>query len=66
MTSRSQPCGAGPSDYAVTTALPSEAAALQRKYVNRRRRWGRSIGRPFAGFEEPPPGELDAVDPENG
>lgn len=46
---------------------PVEAEKLQRKYVNRRRRWGRQIGRPYENFEaEPPPGELDAEDPENG
>lgn len=43
------------------------ARELQREYVKRRRAWCRKINWPLAGFEaEPPPGELDAEDPENG
>jgi hypothetical protein len=54
-------------EWGVEDVTPDEAEKLQRKYVNRRRRWARAIGRPLVGYEaEPPPGELDAEDPENG
>jgi hypothetical protein len=46
---------------------PEEADVLQRRYSANRKRWARRIGIPVNGdLENPDPGELDAVDPEEG
>lgn len=46
---------------------PAQADKLHRRYVRARRKWAREIGYPIKGHEtEPPPGEVDAEDPENG
>lgn len=46
---------------------PEEAAELQRKYRQKRRRWAWRINRPYShDVGKPEPGELDAGDSEEG
>jgi hypothetical protein len=47
---------------------PLTDAELHKKYVTKRRRWARAIGRPYAGHEAelPEPATFDGEDPELG